>query len=373
MAGYSFIFRKPVHMPDRSPALDLPYLLPSQAQKHVTHNDALQRLDTLVQLCVEGFDQATPPALPEEGRAYALGPNPIGVWAAQAHSIAVFQNATWAFITPQIGWRAFGRSEGAFRIWTGTTWKPPVPELDNLDHLGIGTSADAVNRLAVAADASLLSHDGAGHQLKVNKATPTDTASLLFQTGWSGRAEMGLAGNDDFALKVSADGAAWTTGLSVAAATGTVSATEMAVSGGVFLGGTAPGNRLAVYDSGVYTPDLIDTSGNAVALPGNETAYVRIGNQVTYFFNFLNNLDTTGLVASDDIGLTLPFTNAKHCFASVELRGAVGQPGPYHWHALEGQAAVRIRSLDINAKLTVADFTSGVTDIVGGTLTVTLA
>ena len=31
-------------MPDITPNLALPFILPSQAQKHVTHNEALQQL-----------------------------------------------------------------------------------------------------------------------------------------------------------------------------------------------------------------------------------------------------------------------------------------------------------------------------------------
>lgn len=41
-------------MPDKTPNLALPFILPAQAQKHVTHNEALQRLDALVQLVVVG-------------------------------------------------------------------------------------------------------------------------------------------------------------------------------------------------------------------------------------------------------------------------------------------------------------------------------
>ena len=37
---------------DTSPNLALPYLLANQAQKHVTVNEALRRLDALVQLSV---------------------------------------------------------------------------------------------------------------------------------------------------------------------------------------------------------------------------------------------------------------------------------------------------------------------------------
>ncbi|MFC3119936.1 DUF2793 domain-containing protein [Jhaorihella thermophila] len=60
-------------MTDLSPRLGLPYLLPSQAQKHVTHNEALRLLDALVQLTVESFEALTPPASPADGECHALG------------------------------------------------------------------------------------------------------------------------------------------------------------------------------------------------------------------------------------------------------------------------------------------------------------
>jgi hypothetical protein len=56
----------------------------------------------------------------------------------------------------------------------------------------------------------------------LNKAAPTDTASLLFQTGFSGRAEMGTSGSDDFAIKVSPDGNTFRTALSIDADNGAV-------------------------------------------------------------------------------------------------------------------------------------------------------
>jgi uncharacterized ferritin-like protein (DUF455 family) len=51
-------------MPDLSARLSLPYLLPAQAQKHVTHNEALARLDLLVQLVLEAVGVDTPPVGP---------------------------------------------------------------------------------------------------------------------------------------------------------------------------------------------------------------------------------------------------------------------------------------------------------------------
>lgn len=126
----------------------------------------------------------------------------------------------WSFIAPVTGWRAWGVAEGELRVFDGAGWVLPPASSQNLAGLGVATSWDATNRLAVASEAVLLTHAGAGHQLKINKATAGDTASLLFQSGWSGRAEMGPAGDDDFHLKVSADGSAWTEAMVIDAATG---------------------------------------------------------------------------------------------------------------------------------------------------------
>ena len=152
----------------------------------------------------------TPPAAPNEGEVWAIGPAPEGAWVGQPGRIATLIEDTWRFIPPQDGWIALDKSTGRLLRQAGGAWAPLAPpDLVNLAGVGINAGFDAVNRLTVAAPATLLNHEGAGHQLKINKATPGDTASLLFQTGWSGRAEMGLAGTDGFAIKVSPDGASW--------------------------------------------------------------------------------------------------------------------------------------------------------------------
>ncbi|MFC4671049.1 DUF2793 domain-containing protein [Seohaeicola nanhaiensis] len=157
-------------MSDTSAILGLPYLMPSQAQKHVTHNEALARLDLLVQLRVEALEAETPPPAPEKGQIWGLGPAPTGAWAGQAGRLAAFANDAWLFLTPGPGWRAWDRGAGELRLWDGLGWILPGAATQNLASLGIATTADAVNRLSVRAPAVLLSHDGAGHQLKVNKA-----------------------------------------------------------------------------------------------------------------------------------------------------------------------------------------------------------
>lgn len=207
-------------MSQNSSRLSLPYIEAAQAQKHLTHNAALELLDMLTQTTVISYDATTPPVSPVEGDIYALGAAPNGEWSGQAFAIAAFSNGGWIFVQPANGWRVWATSTEEFCIFLNDSWVTLSALLQNMQQLGINTTADAINRLSVSSDASLFSHEGGGHQLKVNKAATGDTASLLFQTGFSGRAEMGTAGDDEFAIKVSADGTNFTTALAFDGATG---------------------------------------------------------------------------------------------------------------------------------------------------------
>ena len=88
--------------------------------------------------------------------------------------------------------------------------------------LGINATPDATNRLAVASPAVLFSHASSGVQVKVNKHSSGDTASFIFQTGFSGRAEFGTAGDDKLHLKLSPDGSTWAEALVADPATGRI-------------------------------------------------------------------------------------------------------------------------------------------------------
>lgn len=198
-------------MSDETTNLALPYILSAQSQKHVTHNEALRRLDGLVQLVIQQ-ETGTPPGSPAEGQCFAVAAAPTGAWSGKAGKVAFFADGAWLFLSPKDGWVAWFADADRQKIWTGTAWGDLLSE-STIPKLGVNTSADTTNRLAVSSAATLLNHAGAGHQLKLNKNASGDTLSLLYQTNWSGRAEMGLAGSNDFELKVSADGSAWATAL----------------------------------------------------------------------------------------------------------------------------------------------------------------
>ena len=258
-------------MSETSPRLALPLIAPSQAQKHVTHNEAVMLLDGLVQMTLRGVEASEPPASGADGDAWGLGAAPTGLWEGRGGDVAIRSNGGWVFAAPAAGWRAWDLSAGAALRHDGSGWVPDLPAMSMLDGVGIGTGYDAVNRLSVASDAVLLSHAGAGMRLKVNKAAAEQTASLLFQTGWSGRAEMGLAGSDAFEVKVSADGSAWTTGLRLAGGG------PLEAPAGLSVGGGAP---VAACDAGAWTPVLASDVAASGAQQSGTGSWARMGAMV---------------------------------------------------------------------------------------------
>jgi hypothetical protein len=99
-----------------------------------------------------------------------------------------------------------------------------------LPSIGVNTAPDATNRLAVKSNAVLLAaletgSGGSGNiRAAVSKQAGANTASFLFQDGFSGRAEVGLCGDDNFHFKVSPDGSTWIDALVLDKTTGALTA-----------------------------------------------------------------------------------------------------------------------------------------------------
>lgn len=221
--------------------LGLPCIEGSQAQKHVTHNDALRVLDTLVQLAVLDRDLTAPPSSPAEGQRWIVKTGATGLWAGHANAVAAWQDGSWQYSVPQIGWTAFVIDEGTLVVWNGTAWGDffsTVTSLQNLARLGIGTTADATNPFSAKLNNALfaaktVAEGGDGNlRYKLSKESAAKTLSFLFQDNWSGRAEIGLTGDDDFHLKVSPDGSSWYEGIKIDRSTGAVTFPNTTIAGG---------------------------------------------------------------------------------------------------------------------------------------------
>ncbi len=270
---------------ENSTHLALPYIMPSQAQKHVTHNEAIAMLDALVQLSVIDRDLTAPPGGESEGDRYIVAATATGDWAGKEDKIAVYRDDAWLFFTPQPGWVAWVTDEVQLCYWTGSAWAGLTSALtvfQNLSLLGVGTAADATNPFSAKLNKALWTARTAGEggdgdlRYTMNKETAGDVNSLLMQTGFSGRAELGLIGDDDFMLKVSADGSAWTTAMTIDKTTGAVrlpagSAASPALKVGDGDSGLAGGDNILAFVTGATEQARFGTSGNF--LIGGSSAY----------------------------------------------------------------------------------------------------
>jgi hypothetical protein len=208
---------------DTTGRLDLPLIMPSQAQKHVTHNEALTLLDGIVHLAITESELLSPPVSAPVDAVYLTGAPASGAWYGEDNKLALNTDAGWRFATPVSGMIGLFIADNSLRVFDAGNWTPIGSYLGalNPNQLGVNTSADMTNKLAVRSNAALFTALNAGDggngdvQIKLNKEAEGDTASLLYQNGFSGRAEIGLAGDDDLSVKVSPNGSVWQTAITI--------------------------------------------------------------------------------------------------------------------------------------------------------------
>lgn len=227
-------------MTDTTPRTGAPLLAAAQAQKHVTHNEALYQFDAF--LCARFLDRdlSTPPPSPADGDTYLVKATGTGSWTGQSGKIAYCADGDWRFYQPFAGLVAFVSDESVLIVYDGVSWVgyASLIVLQNVPVLGINTTADSVNKLSVQANAALFTSlpTGSGGdgdmRVTLSKQAMADTASLVLQNNFSGRAEIGLAGDDNVHFKVSPDGASWTDALDIAASTGVVTLPSVDINGG---------------------------------------------------------------------------------------------------------------------------------------------
>ena len=110
-------------MSDTSTHLRLPYLLAAQAQKHVTHNEALRLLDAMVQLSVLDRTRTTPPTSPAGGDRHLVPSGATGLWAGWDLNVAFWVDGVWLRLVPRPGWLVWIAAEQVFLVWNGTVWE----------------------------------------------------------------------------------------------------------------------------------------------------------------------------------------------------------------------------------------------------------
>lgn len=189
--------------------LGLPLMQPAQAQKHVTLNESLARLDGLVNLVVVSTTTGMPPISVVEGACYAVPLGAANAWEGKGGKLAIGSNGGWIFVTPQRGMRAQDLGSGAMLVHDGQGWvegaltmassgagmSARVAEVD----VAIGAGSSVTAPLAVPASAMVI-----GATARVTQAI-TGTA-----TAWS----LGTAGAlDRFGAGIGVGVGSWARGI----------------------------------------------------------------------------------------------------------------------------------------------------------------
>src|SRR3954462_2792468 len=336
--------------------LALPFIEGGELLPNVTLNETLRLLDTLVQLAIVDRDLNTPPGSPAEGQRWIVKatPSPTAARAGHGNHIAAWQDGAWIFSTPRVGWFAYVVDEGALIAWSGTAWVGALAMLSSLQNmtlLGVGTTADTTNPFSAKLNNALwiaktVAEGGDGHlRYKMTKESAAKTLSLLFQNNFSGRAEIGLTGDDDFHFKVSADGSSWLDAITVDRTTG-----KLTVNQG-FTNPTTTRSQLyaAPFDALAFNGLQVD--GNGDVSQANGTAQLTLASDTeTYVTDtFLAAYKNSGavvkarqLAASSFPAALSGYNNAAELKATTALASLANGDYAKHLTLIEGYRAARL-------------------------------
>lgn len=108
-----------------TPNLGVELLTAAQGQKHVTVNEALIRLDVLVQARVIEIGLTAPPGGASDGDVYIPGSGATGAWDDWDFNVVYFLDGEWRKVVPQQGWQVFNLDDDTlYRYDTVAFWEP---------------------------------------------------------------------------------------------------------------------------------------------------------------------------------------------------------------------------------------------------------
>ncbi|WP_296577531.1 DUF2793 domain-containing protein [Phreatobacter sp.] len=215
-----------------TPNLGLPFIVQGQAQKEVTHNEALIRLDALVHGSVRSRTLTTPPGSPANGERWIVPTGATGAWAGQTGRIVHWNTNAWAFYVPVLGWRYHVEDERITVVWTDGEWRDRLVGTPNggalrlvaaeqelvltgafVETTGAAVIADRMIVLAVASRTTLAITGAASYNVGIAGNTSQFGGSLGVALGSN---NVGVIGPTAFyantPIRVTANGANFTAG-----------------------------------------------------------------------------------------------------------------------------------------------------------------
>lgn len=150
--------------------LNLPYLVVAQAQKEVTHNEALALLDMAVQPSIVAVSP-TEPATPALGQCWVIGAGATGNWAGEDNALVQWTEGGWRFMAPLRGFMVWDNGQDAALRFDGAAWVLAGPSQN-------GYFVAGQQILSSRAPAIADPVGGAVHDVEVRAAVTTMLAAL---------------------------------------------------------------------------------------------------------------------------------------------------------------------------------------------------
>lgn len=105
----------------------LPLLAAAQAQKEITHNEAIVGLDMLAHPAVESTALSAPPASPTLGALWIVGAAPTGSWTGKANALALWSASGWRFQAASEGMICWNKADARFIVYRAGSWSSALP------------------------------------------------------------------------------------------------------------------------------------------------------------------------------------------------------------------------------------------------------
>jgi Protein of unknown function (DUF2793) len=109
-------------LPQFTPRHRLPMLAAAQAQKELTHNEALILLDAVTSPVVQSIAPAAIPASPSVGQCWIIGMSPSGLWSGQANNLACWTDGGWRFVPAFSEMAVWSVADGMAARFDGSAW-----------------------------------------------------------------------------------------------------------------------------------------------------------------------------------------------------------------------------------------------------------
>jgi hypothetical protein len=109
-------------MSDTTARLGLPMIRPGQAQKELSHNEALAIIDLLIDAQVVGVALNVPPTTPAPGATWIVGAAPSGAWTGQAGRLAGWTEGGWRFVVPFEGMAVWVSQDAVIARFSAGVW-----------------------------------------------------------------------------------------------------------------------------------------------------------------------------------------------------------------------------------------------------------